>query len=221
QVKIADVKFISGTIKFGLVSRINSTGQTKLRIIRNAQGIVIIVRFDYRENGSEDFFLLDRRTRFHIGDDRRLDEKALFAISAATRNYAAAFSLAFLNVFVDRLESLRIDYGAHRIRTISSRAHFDSGGAFGNPFNHRVINPSVNDRARTGRTLLSLKAEGRLDYACCSFVKVRIIRDDNRVLAAHFGHHTFNPKLTRLRLRGALVDAQAYFLRSCEGNEAR
>src|SRR5687768_17742287 len=79
----------------------------------------------------------------------------------------------------------------------------------------------MDDRARAGRALLSLEAESRLHHPRSGFVKICIRVHYDRVLTAHFSHHTLDPKLARLGLRRAFVNAEADLFRAGEGNKPR
>src|SRR5882724_3820141 len=79
----------------------------------------------------------------------------------------------------------------------------------------------MNDRARTGRTLLSLKSERRLDDPGSRVVEICICIDDDRILAAHLCHYTLNPKLAWLGFGCHFIDVQPNLLRSGKGDEPR
>src|SRR5882672_9865983 len=221
EIEIADVELAAGALDLRFVSRVNRAGQTKLRVVRDTQSIRIVVRFDHRQHRPEDLFLLDRRARIHVGDDRRLDKETLLAVRAAAGNDATAFGFAFLNVTIDGGECFFVDDGAHRRGRVSRIADFDLRRALGDFFDHRVIDAGVDDRARTGGTLLSLVTKRGLDYASGRFVEVRVVSYDDCVLAAHLSNHALNPDLAVVYFRGALVDAQTNFFRAGEGHKAR
>ena len=59
EIKIADVKFIPRFFQLFGVRRINRAGQAVLRVVGDFQRVVEISRFNHRQHGSENFFLLD------------------------------------------------------------------------------------------------------------------------------------------------------------------
>src|SRR5947207_15918762 len=101
QVKVADVEFIAGPIELGFIGRINRAGKSELRIVRDAESVVIIVRLDDGQHRSKDFFLLNRVARLNIRNHGGLDKETLFAVSTAARDDATAFGLALFDVAVD------------------------------------------------------------------------------------------------------------------------
>src|SRR6185503_15922069 len=69
QIKIPDVKLAARAIQFRFVLTVNSASQTKLRVVRDLQSVVVILSLDHGEYWSKDLFLFDRRTWLHVGDD--------------------------------------------------------------------------------------------------------------------------------------------------------
>ena len=67
---------------------------------------------------------------------------------------------------------------------------------------------------------MPLKTESGLHYAGSSLVEVRVGIDNDRVLAAHFRDHAFEPHLAGLHFGGALVNAQANLFRTRKRDEA-
>src|SRR5690349_12882217 len=159
QIQVPDMKLSARAIEFGFVVTVNSASQTKLRIVRDLQRIVVIVCFDHGEHGSKYLFLLDRRTRLDVSDHSRLDEKSLLTIGTAADQYASTFTLPFFDVRVDRLERLIVNHSAHARSLIGRIGKLDLRRAIDNLFEHLVVNARVDDRARTRRTLLPLKSE--------------------------------------------------------------
>ena len=83
-----------------------------------------------------------------------------------------------------------------------------------------VVDALVDDGARAGRALLALEAECRLGHAFDGGVEIGVGIHDDGVLAAHFEDRALDPDLAG-SLRGrALVDVQADFARSGEGDVA-
>ena len=63
QVQIADMKFVARAIQFRFVARVDRASQAELRVVGDAQSVVVIIRFDDRQHRTKYFFLLDRRSR--------------------------------------------------------------------------------------------------------------------------------------------------------------
>src|ERR1043166_862645 len=80
EVQIADVKLPACALELRFIAAVNRARQAKLRVVRDLQRVVVILRFDYREHWSKDLLLLDRRTRFHVCNHGRFDEKSLLAV---------------------------------------------------------------------------------------------------------------------------------------------
>src|SRR6266849_1300974 len=100
EIKIADMKLALRSLEFVLVRAIDRASETKLRVVRNPQSVVITIRFDYRQHWTKDFFLLDGCARLHIGNYGGLNEKALFSVRAAAAQYAASFGFSLFNVVI-------------------------------------------------------------------------------------------------------------------------
>src|SRR5438034_7128116 len=94
QVQIADMKLTPGLLQLFFVGAVDGSSQTELGVIGDPQSIVVILRLDYGQHRSKNFFLLDSPARLHIGDDRRLDKEALFAIGSAASDDAPTLGLA-------------------------------------------------------------------------------------------------------------------------------
>src|SRR6185436_6970669 len=121
---------------------------------------------------------------------------------------APAFTLPFFNVRVDGLERFLVDDGAHVGGRIGRIRKLDLRRPLRNLVEHRVVNPLVDDRARTRGAFLSLETKSRLHYAGRRFVEIRIVGNDDRILTAHFRDDALDPELSVVNLRGALIDAQ-------------
>src|SRR5215213_11594840 len=104
QIQIPDVKLSARAIQLCFVTTVNGARQTKLRVVRDLERVVVALSLDDREHWSKDLLLLDRRARLHVCDHGRLNEEPLLAIGTATNQNAPAFTLSFFNVRVDRLE---------------------------------------------------------------------------------------------------------------------
>src|SRR5689334_515238 len=94
QIKIPDVKLLARALQLRFVSAVNGARQTKLRVVRDLQRIVIILRLDHGEHWAKNLFLLDRVAWLHVGDYSRFDEEPLFAVRSAAGNYTSAFTLS-------------------------------------------------------------------------------------------------------------------------------
>ena len=80
QIKISDMKLSTRSLQFRFVRAVNRASQTKLRIVRDVQRIVVILSLDDRQHWSKDLFLLDRVRPVYVSDHGRLDEESLLAV---------------------------------------------------------------------------------------------------------------------------------------------
>jgi len=71
------VKRLFGLFDFFRILRVHRAGQAKFRIVRDFQCLVVILRLDHREHGSEHFLLEDAHVGCHIREHRWLDEIAV------------------------------------------------------------------------------------------------------------------------------------------------
>ena len=72
------------------------------------------------------------------------------------------------------------------------------------------MNLFVNDQPRTSRTFLPLITKRRRHDTAGRRIKIGVIvRDDDRVFAAHFGDNTLDPYLAVAGFGGFLVNVQA------------
>src|SRR5215213_811375 len=101
QIEIADMKLSARAMELCFISAVNRTRQTKLRIVRDFQCIVVVLCLDHREHWSKNLFLLDRRTWLHVRDYSRLDKEPLLAIGTAANQNPATFTLSFFDVGID------------------------------------------------------------------------------------------------------------------------
>src|SRR3954449_258153 len=65
QIQVPDMKLSTRALEFRLVIAVNRARQTKLRIVRDLERVVVILRLDHGEHWPEDLFLLDRRAGLH------------------------------------------------------------------------------------------------------------------------------------------------------------
>src|SRR5579862_7640743 len=174
---------------------------------------------DDREYRAENFFLLELRLGLDVGDHGGLNEVA-FAGSAFAAGDDTSVFLALLDVAEDGLHGAFVDDRAHRgvLGDIADLDLLDAGLQLREEL---VVNALVNDGARAGRALLSLKSEGRLRDAFDGRIDVGIGVNDDGVFAAHFEDGALDPYLARGLRGGDFVDVQSDFARSGEGDVTR
>ncbi len=131
------------------------------------------------------------------------------------------FRLSGLDVSLNRLLRARADHRPHVVRRIVRLAHRDLRRARFELFEEAVVNGFMHDRARARRALLPLIPERRHRDAFHRGIQIAFAVHDDRVLAAHLGHHALDPDLAFLRFGGEFVDVQSDIARSGERNEAR
>ena len=191
-------------------------------LLAMAMPVFEVARLDDRQHRAEDLLLRDGGLGIDVGDDCGLDEVALagFFRRPAAGDEPSAFGDSLLDVAEDRLHRLLVD----------DRAHAGVRGGIADRdllyprlqrLHEAVVDALVDDDARAGRALLSAETERRLRGAFDGSVEVGVGIDHHGVLAAHLENGALDPDLAGL-LRGCgLVDVQADFLRSGEGDVAR
>src|SRR6266576_3883497 len=157
EIEIPHMKLALRSCKFLFISAIDCLSQTKLSIIRNPQRIVVILSLDDRQHWSKDLLLFNSRARPHVGNYRGFDKETLLAVGTAASQQATTLRFALFDVTVDCLESLLVNDRTHGGCRISRLAHLDPFSALDNPFQQRLVNFGVDDRARAGGTFLALK----------------------------------------------------------------
>src|SRR6266404_5633847 len=220
QVQIADVKRLFGFLDFFRILRVHRAGQSKLRIVRNFQRLVVIFRLDHRQHRAKHFFLRQPRMRIHIGNNRRLEEEAVTGSSLPARQQLPFF-LSDFDVIQNRFHRRLADHWPHVIRRIVAWANRDFLRALHQLLHKRVVNFFGNDHARTRRTFLPLIAKRRLRRAFHCRVDISFVVHHDAVLAAHLQHRALDPDLPRHGFARKLADAQPYFLRARESDVAR
>src|ERR1700682_3612973 len=134
EIEIADMKLAPRPRKPFFVSTVDSSGQAKLRVIGDAQRVVIVVCFDHREYWSENLLLFNRRAGLYVGNNGWFDKETLFAIRPAAAQNTAAFSFALFDITIDCLERFLVDHRAHRGCRLGWFANLDLLGALDNFF---------------------------------------------------------------------------------------
>src|SRR5262245_21843954 len=95
QIQIADMKLFTRAMQLCFVATVDGSGETKLRVVRDLECVVVVLCLDHCQHWTKDFFLLDRRTCFHVRYHSRLNKESLFAIRTTTRNHTSTFTLPF------------------------------------------------------------------------------------------------------------------------------
>ena len=110
--------------------------------------------------------------------------------------------------------------GAEEVLRVPRRALRELRGPRDDRVDETPVEAPVDDRARAGRALLALEPERGGDDLRDREVEVRVLVDDDEVLAAHLEDDALDPALA-LRDRGRLlVDPEADLLRARERDEA-
>ena len=136
-----------------------------------------------------------------------------------TSQQASAFLLANFDVFQNGFHRAFIHYRAH-VWVLGGIAYgdlFDSGFQ---SFDEFVIDAFIDDGARTSRTFLSRKAEGRQSDTFDGGIEVSIGINDDGIFAAHFQNGTFDPDLAGRHFGGTAIDVQPDLARAGECNVA-
>src|ERR1035438_2769734 len=173
--------------------------------------MVEVARLDHDQHRSKNLLLLKRGLRRNVRDYGRLNEVAFprFRIASATRDQPAIL-LADLNIVQDIVHRTFINDRSH----VRVRGWIPNRNALHTRLKHLkkfIVDPLVDNRARTSRTLLSLEAERRCRYTFNSGIDICVGVHDNRVFAAHFEDSSLDPELARLLLGGSLVNVQTDF----------
>src|SRR5579871_1432118 len=141
-----------------------------------------------------------------------------FAGALAAGNEASIL-FALLNVSQDGFYRAFVDDSAH-VGVLGGIAYMDSFDACLQLLEEFVVDALVNNRARTGRALLSLESESGSGNAFHGGIDVRVGVDDDGVLAAHLEDGALDPDLPGALFRGGFVDVQSDLAGSSEGDVA-
>src|SRR5713226_5124217 len=220
QVQIAHVKRLFGFLDFLRILRVHRAGQSKLRIVRNFQRLVVSFRLDHRQHRAKHFFLRQPRMGIHVPNNRRLEEETVTG-SSLPAGQQLPFFLSDFDVIQNRFHRRLADHWPHVIRRIVAWADRDFLRALHQLLHKRVVNFFGNDYARTRRTFLPLITKCRLRRAFHCRVDIRFVVHHDAVLAAHLQHRALDPDLPRHGFARKLADAQPYFLRARESDVAR
>src|SRR5258708_40199869 len=82
QVEVAYVELAHSAIEFLARAGVNGTGQTKLGVVGDFERMIEVARFDHHQHWAKDFFLLERRLRWDVGNHRGLNKVAVFITRA-------------------------------------------------------------------------------------------------------------------------------------------
>src|SRR5438093_7560825 len=189
------------------VAVIDRGGQSVADGVRGGDGALVVVRGDDAHHRSEDLLLRDAHVRIDVGEDRRLDEVARlqvrFCRCAAIANDARALllprrdavaHLTQLQVVDDRPQPDAIREAVARAPRIGLRRE-----QLG-----EVDEARAHDyRAACRGAALSGRAERAARDALRSLLEVRVVPDDDRVLATHLALHLAEP------LGGLCVEASS------------
>jgi hypothetical protein len=98
-----------------------------------------------------------------------------------------------------------VDHRADRVVRVAHVADLERLGLLDDEVENLVVASRRRDEPRAGRALLALESVGRLDGARRGLLEIRVVVDDDRVLAAHLRDDALEPLLAGVDFRGALV----------------
>ena len=128
-----------------------------------------------------------------IGKDGRSDEEA--RPRDLTFEHHPTFPLSDLKVLQNLLPRPFINHGPHAMARIFGWTDLHAQRGLLQPAQERLVNGFVDNRSRTGRAFLTLKAGERGHNARNRLVEIRCLIDDNGVLSTHFHDHAFDKSL--------------------------
>src|SRR5262245_20699110 len=159
EIKVTDPELFARALQLLPRRRVHGAGQTEFGVVGNLQRVVVVARLDHRQHRPEYFFLGDARGWSDVGDYRRLDVVTVAGLlgGPAPADQPALFP-ADVDIVQNALHGLVIDNRAHGF-VLRGIAHGDLVHAFLEALHEHVINLLVDDGARAGRALLTLKAK--------------------------------------------------------------
>ena len=174
----------------GEILRQNGRGEAEANFIGEANGIIVIVGADEREDRSEDFFLRDGGVGRNVAEDGWLNEVAFrersFGEAIAAGEKIAAFALTFFDIAENGFELRFIGARAHVDAGLGAGADFKRGGFFDQLRDERVVDGRFDDGAAGGGALLAGGGEGCVHYGVHGVIEIGIFENDGGILAAHF-----------------------------------
>ena len=135
---------------------------------------------------AEDFIARDRHFIANVGKDRRLDEVAFVADSAAAGEAGCSFGLSFIDVAQNLIELIGIDLRALSRLRVERVADLTQLRAGDDLLDELVVNRLLNEQSRAGAAALTLIEEQTELGPGDSRVEVRVGEDDVRAFAAEF-----------------------------------
>ena len=124
-----------------------------------------------------------------------------------------------LLVFDDPPARVGVDHRTDERLGIIGGADLDGPGGLDQAGQECVVNSLEHDHTRARRTFLPRVSEGALDDADHGLVKVGVVVDHDRVLAAHLGDDALHVVLARLDVGRLAVDQQAHVARAGERHQ--
>src|SRR5579862_4993393 len=186
--------------------------------VRHGDRLVEIAHPDERRRRAEDLLLRDAHTRLHVGEDRRPVEVAAtevaFGRDLAAREQTCALVAADLRVRVDLLQRSLVDDGADLGLVLTPPYEAQLLDALDETLLQGVVHLLVRDHARRSGAALARRPECRPHDAVDGEVEIRVVHDDDRVLAAELEVHV----LERVRAGGEHLHAG--LARACQRDDA-
>src|SRR5437870_5574847 len=184
------IEVAHGGERFVHVFRVERRRKAILNVVSYRDGIFEIVAGDDRHDGAEDFFLGDAHLGIDVDEHRRLHEPAVLIFAFVEALTAADHSRAFVFADVDivqvSLQLSLVNCGTHVHALIQAIADPQPLGTVHVAFHELVVDALLHDDAAGRGAPLASGAEAAPQSAVDGEVKVRVIEDDHRILAAEF-----------------------------------
>ncbi len=186
------------------------------RVVRDADGVFLVLEGDGGEDGAEDLFLRDAHLVVDLREDGRLDIGAagILAHLTAAERELRAFALADLDIGFHALHLVHIDHGAHERAGVERVARLHHLADLLHLLDEFVMDVLLDEKARRGDADLAGVEEDAHAGALRGGVEIlAVVEDDVRRLAAAFEAH-----MLHVRLGGIFQEVLADFGRAGEGD---
>ena len=218
EVQVAHAEFPARLVEMLGAAAEHGTGQGKARVIGPGQGLIKIAGAHHGQHRAKDLFLCQAIGRGESLGNGQGHKVALFGHVTLIED--AAFLPGQIGVLENGLVRLAVDHCTHVKGRIFCRTDFPGPGRVHQALHEPVVHGVQYDQSRTGRTLLALEGKRRIQHSGHCHVQVRIVIDNDGILAAHFADDLLDIDLPGTGLSGPFNNTQAHFHGACKGDQA-
>src|SRR5471032_1788476 len=167
--------------------RDDSRRQTKRRIVRYSQRLVVVAHRYHASNRAEHFVTIKLHGVMAVIEQSRRHAKCALGPREmfAAEHQSRAFAFAYIDVAKILFKLAAVDNRAHLHAVVQRASYLHTAQFRGQPLDELPVHRMCHHQPRRGGALLSRTGIGALERTLDCDVDVRIVEHDKRILAAH------------------------------------